>query len=84
VQLDYDALLVLQIGDRAAGNDRRAGRDCRIVATEICGTGEIVDLTLGVDAGGAYVSGLEYDGKDRFYAGGGRSGRLRVIRRPAR
>jgi streptogramin lyase len=31
---------------------------------------------------GAFVSGLEYDGKGRFYAGGGRSGRLRVIRRP--
>jgi streptogramin lyase len=35
-------------------------------------------------ASGAYVSGLEYDGKDRFYVGGGRSGRLRVVRRPAR
>jgi len=34
--------------------------------------------------GGAYVSGLEYDGEDRFYAGGGRSGRLRVVRRPKR
>jgi hypothetical protein len=28
----------------------------------------------------AFVSGLECDGKDRFYAGGGKSGRLRVIR----
>jgi glutamine cyclotransferase len=33
---------------------------------------------------GAYVSGLEYDGQSRFYAGGGRSGRLRVVRRPKR
>jgi hypothetical protein len=32
----------------------------------------------------AFVSGLEYDGKDCFYAGGGKSGRLRVIRRPKR
>ena len=32
----------------------------------------------------AFVSGLEYDGKDRFYVGGGTSGRLRVIRRPKR
>jgi hypothetical protein len=32
----------------------------------------------------AFLSGLEYDGKDRFYAGGGKSGRLRVIRRPKR
>lgn len=31
---------------------------------------------------GAIVSGLEYDGEGRFYAGGGRSGRLRVVRRP--
>jgi streptogramin lyase len=34
--------------------------------------------------GGAYVSGLEYDGDSRFYAGGGKSGRLRVVRRPKR
>jgi hypothetical protein len=33
---------------------------------------------------GAFVSGLEYDGQDRFYAGGGPSGRLMVIRRPKR
>jgi streptogramin lyase len=34
--------------------------------------------------GGGFVSGLEYDGESRFYAGGGRSGRLRVVRRPKR
>jgi streptogramin lyase len=34
--------------------------------------------------GGAYVSGLEYGGENRFYAGGGRSGRLRVVRKPKR
>jgi hypothetical protein len=34
--------------------------------------------------GGAYVSGLEYDGEGRFYAGGGKSGRLRVVRHPKR
>ena len=33
---------------------------------------------------GQVVSGLEYDGEGRFYAGGGGSGRLRVIRRPKR
>jgi hypothetical protein len=32
----------------------------------------------------AFLSGLEYGGDDRFYAGGGKSGRLRVIRRPKR
>jgi hypothetical protein len=34
--------------------------------------------------GRAYVSGLEHDGQGRFYAGGGRSGRLRVVRHPKR
>ena len=30
------------------------------------------------------VSGLEYDGKGRFYVGAGKSARLRVVRRPKR
>jgi glutamine cyclotransferase len=33
---------------------------------------------------GAGVSGLESDGADRFYCGGGRSGKVRAVRRPAR
>jgi glutamine cyclotransferase len=33
---------------------------------------------------GAYVSGLESDGGDQFYCGGGNSGKLRVVRRPRR
>ncbi|MDZ5699675.1 PQQ-binding-like beta-propeller repeat protein [Chelativorans sp. M5D2P16] len=33
---------------------------------------------------GAGVSGLESDGKDRFFCGGGKSGRLRAVRRSAR
>jgi glutamine cyclotransferase len=33
---------------------------------------------------GAGVSGLESDGADRFFCGGGRSGRVRVVRRPRR
>ena len=33
---------------------------------------------------GAGVSGLESDGGDLFYAGGGRSGRIRAVRRPRR
>ena len=32
---------------------------------------------------GTGVSGLESDGKDRFYCGGGGSGKLRAVRRPA-
>ncbi|WP_029009522.1 DUF5074 domain-containing protein [Azospirillum halopraeferens] len=33
---------------------------------------------------GTGVSGLESDGADRFFCGGGRSGRVRAVRRPAR
>lgn len=33
---------------------------------------------------GAGVSGLESDGGDRFFCGGGSSGKLRVVKRPAR
>ena len=31
---------------------------------------------------GVGTSGLEYDGKDRFYCGGGTSGKIRVVRKP--
>jgi glutamine cyclotransferase len=43
-------------------------------------TGEVlerVDMPAGVN-----VSGLESDGGDRFYCGGGKSGRVRAVRRP--
>jgi glutamine cyclotransferase len=33
---------------------------------------------------GVYVSGLESDGGDQFYCGGGNSGKIRVVRRPRR
>jgi len=33
---------------------------------------------------GTMVSGLESDGADRFYCGGGRSGKVRAVRRPRR
>ena len=33
---------------------------------------------------GAGLSGLESDGIDQFYCGGGRSGKIRVVRRPKR
>jgi glutamine cyclotransferase len=33
---------------------------------------------------GSFVSGLESDGGDRFYCGGGSSGKLRAVRRPKR
>jgi outer membrane protein assembly factor BamB len=40
---------------------------------------EALDLPPGTN-----VSGLESDGGDRFYCGGGTSGRLRAVRRPGR
>jgi glutamine cyclotransferase len=45
-------------------------------------TGEVLE-TLEMPSG-AGVSGLESDGADRFFCGGGRSGKLRAIRRPRR
>ena len=43
-------------------------------------TGEVKD-TLEMPAGTG-VSGLESDGRDRFYCGGGKSGKVRAVRRP--
>ena len=46
------------------------------------GTGEVLEqLEL---PSGVGVSGLESDGGDQFFCGGGRSGRVRVVRRPKR
>jgi hypothetical protein len=57
VQLDDDAIfIVLEVGEGAALNDRHAGCERCIVAGEIRGTGQIVDLTLCIKSGGAYVS----------------------------
>jgi glutamine cyclotransferase len=33
---------------------------------------------------GAFVSGLESDGNDTFFCGGGKSGKVRAVRRPAK
>jgi glutamine cyclotransferase len=44
------------------------------------GTGEVIER-LEMPAGTA-VSGLESDGGDRFFCGGGNSGKVRAIRRP--
>ena len=44
------------------------------------GTGEVLE-TLDMPPGMA-VSGLESDGRDRFYCGGGSSGKVRAVRRP--
>jgi glutamine cyclotransferase len=40
---------------------------------------ESVEMPAGVT-----VSGLEYDGKDRFYCGGGKTSKVRAVRRPKR
>ena len=44
------------------------------------GTGEVLERVEMPE--GVGVSGLESDGGDRFYCGGGKSGKLRVVRRP--
>jgi glutamine cyclotransferase len=45
-------------------------------------SGEVLDrLTM---PEGVFVSGLESDGADLFYAGGGSSGKVRAVRRPKR
>jgi glutamine cyclotransferase len=45
-------------------------------------TGEVLErLEMPVGTG---VSGLESDGADQFFCGGGKSGKLRVVRRPKR
>jgi glutamine cyclotransferase len=49
---------------------------CRVEPT----TGEV--LTCIALPMGTSVSGLEADGKDLFYCGGGRSGKVRAVRRP--
>jgi glutamine cyclotransferase len=45
-------------------------------------TGEVLE-TLEMPAG-VRVSGLESDGGDQFFCGGGKSGKLRAVRRPRR
>jgi glutamine cyclotransferase len=46
------------------------------------GTGEVLE-TIDMPAG-AGISGLESDGADRFFCGGGNSGKVRTVRRPKR
>lgn len=46
------------------------------------GTGEVIER-IEMPAG-VGVSGLESDGGDRFFCGGGRSGKVRAVRRPQR
>src|SRR6186713_2642679 len=46
------------------------------------GTGEVLErLEM---PPGVHVSGLESDGGDRFFCGGGRGGKVRAVRRPGR
>ena len=45
-------------------------------------TGEVLE-SLAMPAG-AFVSGLESDGGDQFFCGGGNSSKVRAVRRPAR
>src|SRR5262249_8484617 len=54
-------------------------RDLRRVDPQ---TGEVLELLTMPH--GVGVSGLESDGRDQFFCGGGKSGKLRAVRRPRR
>jgi len=58
--------------------ENEASELCRVDAA----TGEVAEV-VEMPAGMA-VSGLESDGADRFFCGGGSSGKLRVVRKPRR
>jgi glutamine cyclotransferase len=45
-------------------------------------TGAVLDQLVMPES--TFVSGLESDGKDRFFCGGGKSGKLRSVKRPKR
>ena len=53
--------------------------DLRRIDTQTGKALEILDMPAGVG-----VSGLESDGGDRFFCGGGNSGKVRAVRRPKR
>jgi glutamine cyclotransferase len=53
--------------------------DLRRIDPESGAVLETLEMPAGVG-----VSGLEADGRDRFYCGGGSSGRIRAVRRPRR
>jgi hypothetical protein len=55
VQLDDDAIVVLEIGDRAAFYNRDAGRDCSIVTAGIRRIGQVVNLSLSANASASHV-----------------------------
>jgi len=55
------------------------GSDLRRVDPRTGEVHESLDMPTGV-----YVSGLESDGRDQFFCGGGPSGKIRAVRRPRR
>ena len=66
-------------GELWHGTSEGSEADIRRVDPE---TGEV--LTLLEMPEGMEVSGLESDQRDLFYAGGGKSGRIRAVRRPSK
>ena len=66
-----------------ASSGTAPGKATRAICGEIDPkTGEVLER-LAMPAGTG-VSGLEADGADRFYCGGGSSGKVRAVRRPRR
>lgn len=66
-------------GDLWHGTWEREESDLRRIDPQ---SGEVLEtITMPADTG---VSGLESDGADRFFCGGGSSGKVRAVRRPKR
>ena len=59
VQLDHDAMLVLEIGNRSAAADRGTGRNRYVIAVEILQLGKIVNLAGSRDVGHTDVDDRE-------------------------
>jgi outer membrane protein assembly factor BamB len=66
-------------GELWHGTSENEESELRRIAPE---TGEVLEA-LQMPAG-VTVSGLESDGGERFFCGGGQSGKVRIVRRPAR
>ncbi|HEY4254304.1 MAG TPA: PQQ-binding-like beta-propeller repeat protein [Roseomonas sp.] len=66
-------------GDLWHGSAEGEESDLRRIDLETGAVLEQLDLPKGVS-----ISGLESDGGDRFFCGGGKSGALRAVRRPRR
>ena len=66
-------------GDLWHGTSEGGESDVRRIDPKTGEVLELLEMPAGVD-----VSGLESDGREQFFCGGGKSGTVRAIRRPQR